>query len=447
MADGGATNSQSFGDDVRSQRGHGAADSSFSAESAYGDGSSLRDRLYRTAEEIAHTGATLDSDAGKLWSAIDWRCTSYFRVIVFAWRFLIGLMLVATGYWIKEQAIHGAPLGGLLPPGAPAADIRLVADTFMKLGVLAGVGSLIIASIVYFIGDPEFGGVRRAAREIGRIAARITEEFDNELTRLRGSVDQRGSDLAKAAEDISLMHLAAFRATVFFRDVNFLTADTMDAARVKLAGWIDYHRKSAPAAGVLLRVIIIALLSFYIGVSYGYVQWAPKPQPDPAFLAGSLIRQYPEAAGALVLFGLIFGLVGIALTPMEQLLTTGERRKALELGVEAARSEFTGATASRIDAVVRRIDEAFAVYKARLDKKSGGAGSHLAEQTADDEPSWRKPPEEPRFVAPSFDAAPPSFTAKAAPSPRQHFFSKKIHRNAAPKQSFGREETPRWLKD
>jgi hypothetical protein len=109
------------------------------------------------------------------------------------------------------------------------------------------------------------------------------------------------------------------------------------------------------------------------------------------------------------------------------------------------RRAYVASGAPRADDLIAEVEAALSRFRHRIadgDRPgTGNAASHAPAEFA-----WRTPPEAPRFVAQTFEAAPPVFRPDRQEGLRKNFFGRQI-KNAAPKQSPGAPDAPPRLKD
>jgi hypothetical protein len=260
-------------------------------------------------------------------------------------------------------------------------------------------------------------------------------------------MDRRLAKAADAVEELSRMHMTALESAAFFTDVQFLTdPDRSEAAR-KFRGYLASAAGGggggAPSFGAALALLSAGFLG---GIIVANIGAAPATGASAA-AAGSLFK-YPLALFAVAGLGFVYAIAGLALEALGGSITSSAAAQARDEALDSLRAAFVAGNAPRIDAIIRRIEDAMDVYKARLGQAgAGSASAHHAASPAEDELAWRRAPEGPRFVAQSFLAAPESFRADPVAAPQRRFFSSKRSDDAAPKQSFSGDETPPWLKE
>lgn len=107
----------------------------------------------------------------------------------------------------------------------------------------------------------------------------------------------------------------------------------------------------------------------------------------------------------------------------------------------------TGLRRAYVEAGGLGADELISDIEAAIGRRAG-APRHQADHGGADkaaaEFAWRTAPEAPRFVAQSFEAAPPVFRAGTQAPSRKNFFGGG-GKNADPKQSPGAPDAPPWL--
>ena len=175
--------------------------------------------------------------------------------------------------------------------------------------------------------------------------------------------------------------------------------------------------------------------------------------PPPAFIAELIAAE--TARPGIVTFALAMAVTIFAphlLGPMAAQIIAADdpsgalKRYGLDAAANGLKNRALTAAAERPREMIERFADALLALEKRADAWSK-TGARFGEAAPAEEPTWRKSPEGPRFVAQSFAAAPPKFVADAAPPVRRGFFSKSARPDASPKQGFGPAETPPWLKN
>jgi hypothetical protein len=423
-----------------------------SRESEIGsEGFSLSFLLRESANAIERGKYMLGDRAREVSSAIAGRRDGELMLVTQGFRLLIALLWLFLGMTLDRQALAAAAAGAQSVSGMPLGDAQIIARIFLVIGGIGAIAAFLGGFLVNLTGKASNLGVRRAAANLGAEAADLAKRFDAALDSLRVQMDRRG-DRADAVEDLSRMHVTALEAASFFQGVQFLTDPDRGNAAAKFRAYLRDHASFGGSGGA--SPVIALLLGVVVGLALGYGAWAPPAAPVPdAPIVVSPLFAYPSvtiaALGGAVLFVAAGGLLGAFAGPV----TASAGESARDEALDAVRGAFVAGNAPRIEDVIRRIEDALAVYKARLG--GGGTSAHHgaggADKAAlDDTPSWRRPPEGPRFVAPSFDAAPKAFLADAPKTTKGSaggFLVRKPRSEAAPKQGFGGPETPPWLKD
>lgn len=411
---------------------------------------SLSFLLRQSANAIERGKYLLGDRARAVSAAISDRRDGELMLLTQGFRLLIALAWLFIGLALDRQALTAIALGATSVSGMPVGDAQVVARIFLVIGAIGAVAAFLGGFLVNLTGKASNIGVRRSAADLGAEAAELAKRFDAALDTLRAQMDRRG-DRADAVEDLSRMHVTALEAASFFQGVQFLTDPDRSDASAKFRAYLRDHAYYGGAAGA--SPILALLIGAVVGLCVGYGVWAPPAAPVPdAPVAASALFTYPwvtmAALGGALLFVVAGGFLGAFAGPV----TASAGESARDEALDAVRGAFIAGNAPRIEDVIRRIEDALAVYKARLG--GGGTSAHHAGDGAvgslDETPAWRRPPEGPRFVAPSFDATPKAFLADAQRSPKAPsagFFTRKGARDAAPKQGSDGLETPPWLKD
>lgn len=322
--------------------------------------------------------------------------------------------------------------GALFVRGLDPQSAAGLARVFIALSALGFVAAFVGGFLVRARSGE--AGVRREAAALGADAGRIAHDFGESLDTLRQRMDAHGEHPGGAIEDLSRMHLVAIEATAFFEEIQFLADPDAGDAASKFRGFLRRH---APAGGPSSPAYPPLLVGAALGLVFGFALWA-GPASTLAPAGGLPLWAIAATLGLAFLYAvmgrLFFGLAG----PAAASLVEGARAEALA----ATRAAFLAEDAPRLDDLIRRTEDALAVFGARID--AGRSAAELAADTG--EPHWRRPPEGPRFVSQAFQSAPPVFRPDAQ-APAEKIFSAPGRRNAAPKQTASAPDALPWLKD
>ncbi len=285
-----------------------------------------------------------------------------------ALRVVIGLFWFGVSAWLFYNAIRGD--AGALPAGMPAADAFVLSRTFLTIAA-AGLGVAFgVAALVRVFGNGDNRKIRREAEQLGDAIANTSREFDNALTGFRAAMDRRG-DPADAVVDLSRAHLTALEASAYFRQIGFLTGGGDDARRL-FKGFLSSVRRNPPPAPVFLGGAIVGGL---FAAAYVYVKYVPKPEPaEPIVLPA--IAQYPWALALILFGGALYVIVGLLVSLVGGPIAAGAAAKAREEALDALRGGFTANEAPRPADVVRRIEDAVDVFRARVGGRRENASRH-----------------------------------------------------------------------
>lgn len=429
---------------VGARSDHSAADE--------GDGPghfSLNFSLRQSAHDIQKGRALLAGRARALAAAIEQRRGGELTLIAHFCRLLIGLFWLYLGLRLDREALAATALslGGVW--GMPIETAVAVSRLFLALAAFGVLAAFMGGWLVMGAGHADNQALRRKSAALGAEAAGIARAFDEGLGRLRRQMDERLRRPEDAVEDLSRMHLVALEAALFFQEIAFLAEERRADAAAHFRDYLKRHAGGAGAGGFLAL-----FLPFLIGGMWGYIfgfirgvslaPGAALPVPEPSGLPSWAIV-------ASIGLALVYALIGRFFDFFRAPLTVVAAARARDEALDSLRAAFVAGDAPRIGEVIRRIEDAFAVYKARLSGSAAGAGAQTAPQAAADsqggEPEWRKIAEPPRFEAQSFHAAPPSFRADAPAKDGRRNLMFGGARNAAPKQSARGREKPPWLND
>jgi hypothetical protein len=411
-------------------------------------GFSLAFSLRQSAQKIRDAQDEMRKEGARLAGKIEERRRGEHQLVVNTVRLLIALVWGFLAFRLDREALAAQIFGTPIFGGAmPVADAQILSRVFMTLAI-AGVGGAMIGGwLTMATGGASNNALRAAAARLGAEAAEIAKEFDKALDQYRARMDRRLAKAADAVEELSRMHMTALESAAFFTDVQFLTDPDRDEAARKFRGYLASAARGGGEALSIGAIIALLCLGFLVGIFVANIGAGPASSA-PAAAAGSLLK-YPLALLAVAGLGLVYAVAGVVLDTIGGSITSSAAAQARDEALDSLRAAFVAGNAPRVDAIIRRIEDAMDVYKARLGSASGGATSahHVTATPSEDEPAWRRAPEGPRFVAQSFLAAPESFRADPVAAPQRRFFSSKKGDDAAPKQSFSGDETPPWLKE
>jgi len=354
----------------------------------------LGERLRHSAREIAERRDGLAAFARHLAHTIGRRCDG--AVAYWAWlaRFAIGLIWGLIAVQLVWAAFIDGPAFIFGVGRVAEGDIRSLAMLFGVCAAAATIVPFLAGAGLKIAGIADDGQVRRSAGDFGAEAAGLAKSFDKALDRMREDMEHR-RDPVEAVADLSQAHLTALEAAVFYRDISFLTEET-DAAQ-RFHGYVHAHTARPQSR---------ALLAFLLGVVVGaLLVILALARPVAVDLPATLLSSYPAAELWLGLGLLGYAFAGVIAEAFRNLIIAPASASACDVALDSARSGFVANNAPRVEDVIRRIENALELYKARV------AQSRSAAQHADETPEWRKGPEAPRFVEAGFQAAPKPFLA------------------------------------
>lgn len=362
-------------------------------------GESLSGRLHHSAGAIVRRQNELAEQARVLSAAIEARLGGAVSLGAWAIRMMVALAwagLAAQFAWAQMSG-SAAPIIGFGPVAAD--DLRSLMMVFGLAAAAGLAGVMAGAFLVFLFGNADNRKVRERAAAFGERAAELARQFDAELDKLRRAMDAHANPV-DAVADLSRAHLTALEAAVFFRNIQFVTDDT--EAQQKFRGYLN---RAPGGAGGGASDMPAFLLGVVVGVT-GTLLIATTPVALP--VATKLA--YPAAGLWIMAGGLVYLTAGLLAETLRGLIAMGAAHEAREAALDAVRSGFVSGDAPRVDTVIRRIEDALDVYKARVARSGRGAEANAA----DDTPAWRKAPEGPRFVETGFQAAPKSFLVDPA---------------------------------
>lgn len=332
-------------------------------------------------------------------------------------RVAIGLVWAAVAGRLYVLGLNArAADAATLPSGMPVPDAMVLAQTFGTLAAIAVGVAFLIATMTSVFGRGDNKKVRTYGETLGLAIADAAHDFDRTLTELRHAMDRR-RDPADAVKDLSRAHITALEACVYFREMAFLTNAQGQQAHRYFKGFLSRPASNPHPAPVLVLGAILGAFMFKV---YLVLTTPAVPNPDAVPLA---ITSYPWALALLFLGGLAYAAAGIIFSVLGPAITGDTGTRAREEALDALRGAFTSREAPRPADIIRRIDDAVDVFRARVggrgagtsrdhaagdfDPASNHSGGHLDENGL--EPSWRNRDSSARFVDSGFQAAPKSW--------------------------------------
>lgn len=362
----------------------------------------LGDELERSARAITLRQARLEEEASLLAATIRERLDGEATLLTQGLRICIVVvwaLLAVTLAWISR----GGDVAWAVWMGpVPTDDAFVLARAFAILAAAGFVVALAVAGLVFALGKGDNNRVRARAAWLGSEAGAFAVDFDNELKRLRDAMDERKENPSAAVSELSRMHLTALEAAAFFRSMPFLT-DAREEAMMQFRGFL---RGRGGAGASTFETYLLGFFTgvFFMGLAAPMQIQLPVDIPD-------FSANYPWAVLSMLLGGFVFAIAGLLVNVGRGLLTAGAARQARSEALDAVRSGFVSKNAPRIESVIQRIEDAVDVFQARL--SGWRPKSALGPEPETETPSWRKPPEAPRFVETTFASAPKAFLADA----------------------------------
>lgn len=403
---------------------------------------SLDIMLDDSAAAIARREGALNHAANDLVACIVDRISGEISLRAQGFRVLIGFLWFGLAAWLYVAALNAQAADASVLSG-PVVDGMAVGDAFVLMRVfliVAAAGITVafgIAAIVNGLGRGDNRKVRAAGEALGLAVADDALEFDRVLTDLRGEMDRRAA-AGDAVTDLSRAHMTALEACAYFRRLPFLTAEDSAQAARQFSAFL-YRR---PGGFMISDVIGAFAVGAIIGALYIWLNYVPKPAPaEPA--TPLAIMQYPWAAAALMLGGIAYAGAGALFSMMGDLAAGDTAKKARADALDAMRSAFTTREAPRPADIIRRINDAVDVFKARVGgaRNAGGGmtgpgGANQARrENADlmgeeaEIPAWRRRDSSVTFVETGFQAAPAQWRtdpeetfSETAPEAKRSFF-------------------------
>lgn len=410
---------------------------------------SLDIMLEDSAAAIVQRNANLDDAANSLIAHIADRVSGEITLRAQGFRVLIGFLWFSLAAWLyiaalNAQAAGDAVLSGAVVEGMAVDDAFVLMRVFLIVAAAGLATAFGIAALANGFGRGDNRKVRAAGEALGLAVADDALEFDRMLTDLRGEMDRRAA-AGDAVVDLSRAHMTALEACAYFRRLPFLTTEDGAQASRQFRDFL-YRR---PSGFTLSDVIGAFATGAVIGALYIWMTYVPSPEPT-APATPLAIMEYPWAAAALMLGGFVYAGAGLAFALMGDLVSGDARHKARAEALDALRSAFTAREAPRPADVVRRINDAVDIFKARVGgarvggarsaagaKGSGGANQAPAANAgfADEEaeiPAWRRRDSSVKFVETGFQASPAQWRAdpgedfsERSPDAKRGFFGLK----------------------
>ena len=368
--------------------------------------------LRQSVHALERGRALIDARGAEIARVVAARASSEAMLAAWGARLFIALFWVFVGVVLAREAGFGLAVRGL-----DAASAAMLGRVFVAAGVLGAVaafvgGFLVRASERSVSDDSSFGA------EAGRVARDFGEAARQLETRIK--------DGDGGASDISRLHLVAVEAASFLEGISFLTEPDHARADEKFAAFLARHAPPAGSGGSALILLALGVLIGAVAAAGGLPRFAASGLPPWAIIA------LPGLAFLYAGLGLVFSLAGASSAGSA---AARARREILT----RLRKSYAGAGAPRADELISGIEAAIA-------RPSGHRSDTAAADSTAAGFAWARPPEPPRFVAQSFDAAPPVFRPEKQASLRKNFFGGG-DRNAAPKQTASAPDAPPWLKD
>jgi len=376
--------------------------------------------LRQSAQAIERGRALIDARGAEIARVVATRGLSEASLAAWGARLFIALFWVFIGVVLTREAGFGLPVRGL-----DAASAAMLARVFVAAGFVGAVAAFVGGFLVR-------AGEKSVSADVafGAEAGAIARDFGETIAALKARLAEGDG----SAGDLSRLHLAAVEATAFLDGISFLAEPDHQRAEDEFQKFLKSRAPAAGAGGVLFLLLISGAVIGAVAASGGLPRlgfaglplWAVTALPGLSFLYAGL--------------GAVFSAAGAA-------SAGGASARARHDILIRLRRAYVEAGAPRADDLIRDAESAIAHF----DRRGGDApqSSHASPSGAEDF-AWRRPAEAPRFVAQSFEAAPPVFRAETQAPPVQknwkNFFAGR-RRNADPKQTASAPEAASWLKD
>lgn len=367
--------------------------------------------LEESARAMVRRADELREDANKLIARIGERVEGEITIRTQGMRVMLSLVWFGTAAWLYLSALNArADDLSALPNGMPVEDAFVLMQTFFTVA-LAGFGVAFgVAALTNLFGRGDNRRVREEGEQLGFAIADAAREFDRTLTDLRSAMDRRNNP-ADSVRDLSRAHMTALEACAYFRDIAFLTSAEGPHALRLFRGFLYRKPQNPHPAPVAVVSSLLSFILFYIFI---------YPHPAPAEPGTPLaITKYPWALGLLALGGMAYAGAGFLFALFPGLVAGDTAARAREEALDALRGAFTAREAPRPNDVIRRIEDAVEVFRARVGGRGHTMSNHQAEPGADfsadegEEPVWRKRDSSVKFVETGFQAAPETWRTDA----------------------------------
>jgi len=346
------------------------------SESASSASSDLGALLLFSANEVGKNSQELSAQSAGLGRAISHRVSSEARLLAQGLRLTIGVVWLLIGAILLFLAKEGIPsisdpaaiFATGLAKGLTVAEASGLARFFLIAGGGAAfLGVVSIGYITYRTGSNR--DIRRQAERLGQHIAGVASGFDTHLTKLLQNVHQE-HEPANAMASLSRAHLTAFEAQIYFNRVKYLNEERRHQALAELSASLSGNRGQGGStisvflAGLLTGLglmIVITLLMAMLGGK------APASGASVALLPD--IMRFPKFFMILVYGGFLYAIAGLLCDAIKPFMGA-TRHKGLEDALDTVRGAYTAQNAPRHQEVIRRIDDAMGVFRARLDSLS-----------------------------------------------------------------------------
>jgi len=365
--------------------------------------------LERSAQDIVRRADGLREDANQLVEKISARVEGEITVRAQAARYFIALGWLGVAGWLYVSALNAqADDLSVLQNGMPVDDAFVLTRVFLVIA-LAGFGvAFLVNALATALGRADNKAVRRQGEALGHAIAGDSREFDRILTEMRDAMDKRPDE---AVRYLSRAHLVALEACAYFREISFLTHTEGDDARRQFAHFL-WRRPVNPDPGLsFLSGAIVSVLIYRFVDWYFFTERAPNPDATPL-----PITEYPWALAVLFLGGLAYAAVGVVFASIGGVIAGDTAGRARAEALDAVRGAFTSHEAPRPGDIIRRIEDAVDVFRARVGGRAASRAHDAEANHADAEnadPPWRNRDSSAKFVETGFASAPQSWRADA----------------------------------
>jgi|GEM_PF-4499070 len=383
-------------------------------------------------QKLREAASAVDQSRGSLRSLDTTETAGYLRLFVaVGWIFVGGLYYQAhiTARATDNDAVVTAS-------GMPISDAMQISTVFLTLGTAAGLAAiaLILANAVMTMRNKD--ALIKNSQEFGLNIAKMMEMYGKRLNDHRRELDSDKRRDESVLFEVSQAHISAQAAMTMFETLPFLrhisersNAEEIENAIIAYHNFLRSSRSHANAGTVWIEGILMGgSFGILIGIMLG-LQFAFKLAGiDTASALSSLnlglingFEQYPILLALILGGALLYIFLGIPSDSIAAMTRGKDRRDRVRESMDTALGQITQTGAPNAQQISERVEDLSAIFRVRLMGRQAApgiaatapGGRKLADAETDEIPPWRRPKEGPRFVDPTFDAAPKQWRTDA----------------------------------